>query len=175
MAERPKNWKGKSERSMCCWRRKDMYYSAWSTGRGQPRSPSLWFVPVKQLIWQTLTPCLMLERDKGDHGLSRGTHALQALRRFSSWCGEYQTAICIHRFLQFSIKKLVYKGSRRVQESSFSMSVFSPGIPITQASSRHLINDSKWDPIKMALSSWLGPDSLHLSRSLLLILSAFFF
>lgn len=55
------------------------------------------------------------------------------------------------------------------------MSVFGPGIPITQVSSRRLINNSKWDPIKMALSSWLGPSSLYLSRSLLLILTAFFF
>lgn len=40
----------------------------------------------------------------------RGLWAIQAPRCFSSWYDEGLTALCIHPCLQFSIKKLAYKG-----------------------------------------------------------------
>lgn len=69
------------------------------------------------------------------------------------------------QFSNFPLKSEHTEVSQSMQELFLSVNVFSPGIPITQGGFGDPINNSRGDPVKMALSGWLGPACLHQSRS----------
>lgn len=124
--------------------------SAWSLeGRGQSGSPSLWTLHVADV-----------ERGEGTLGSSSTETFFLLMWRVSdnTWYPSlspiFQQKVSIQRALDASPR--------------------SPWVfpALAYQFLKLLINNSKGDPIKLVLSSWVGPASLHLSRSLLLIPAA---
>lgn len=142
-------WKSREQFSECCWKR-DLCYSAWSLGRGQSGSPSLWAVHN----------CADVERSEGTAGSSSTETLFLSIRRVSDSASYPSLSPIFHQ--KVSIQ-------RALDAFPHSPWVF-PALAYQFL--KLLINNSKGDPIKLVLSSWVGPASLHLSRSLPLIPTA---